>query len=224
MEVEVLGGEVRPHGGVEVDRVNPLQSEGVGGGLQHRRPRPGIDHFPQDRLHLRGFRGGEVVGELPQYSIREFVTDRGEQTGAEPGLAVQMPGEPRRRRLSVCPGDSHDGELLLGRRRGPRRLGERGPGVETSGTAGTVSPRAALHQRRRSRRRPRVGDERVPIGAGAADRNEHVPRLRPRGVVVTPVISSHPRVAGAWAGELRQGSRRVHARAWLWVTAAAGVT
>ena len=43
-----------------VNSIDPVQTQGVGGGLHHRIGTPGVRHLPEEPLDLKGFRRGAV--------------------------------------------------------------------------------------------------------------------------------------------------------------------
>ena len=46
-----------------VNAVDPIQTKGVGGGLHHCVGTPGVRHFPEEPLDLKGLRRGAVRGD-----------------------------------------------------------------------------------------------------------------------------------------------------------------
>src|SRR5690606_37660161 len=76
VEVEVLPGEVRPDGDVEVDAAYAVQGQRVAGGLDDGVRRGVVDHLAQDLLDLRRLGGGEVGGRLTQHAVGQLVADR----------------------------------------------------------------------------------------------------------------------------------------------------
>ena len=60
MEIQMILGQIGEDTHRIVNAVDPVQTQGVGGGLHHRIGAPGVRHLPEEPLDLKGFRRGAV--------------------------------------------------------------------------------------------------------------------------------------------------------------------
>ena len=174
MKVEVVAGQIGPDGDVELETVDALQAEGVGGDLHDCHLPPAVGELGEQQRQVGRLRCG-ANGTLA--AARQRVRDGSED-------AVRHADRPRdpadqigHRALAVGPGDPNHPEAALGvpgkrpgrKRRGPSRIGRGEPGGRRPGVAVGEHRHCAALQR--------CGCELDPVVPGAGERGEHPPGL-----------------------------------------------
>ena len=180
VEIEVLVGDVRHGGHVEVAAGHAVLGQPVGGDLQHGVGDPGLDHAGQVLLDV-GWVGGGGVKAGVNLLLADAGVQRADHPGVEPGGAQDGVDEVDGGRLAVGAGDADEGHLAGGEvvpggaqpAPGLSRLGNAHVDEGSPGQAGQLLRGSLAYDGHRTLRH-RLGDETMAVHVDAGDGDEEI--------------------------------------------------